>query len=339
MAAAGCMLLEETVARAAMTYHAFAHVGYYLKLIRRIQAYFASNSIDLVVLCDSPSFNFHIAKAAKRAGIATLFYVAPQLWAWAGWRIRKLQRYCDRLACVLPFEEQWFRDRGVPAVFVGNPMLDNLDAPVPLALRDYKDFLPDAARIVLLPGSRRAELQGLWCPMQQIALRLQHKFPSISITTVAVNEQARQLLQGTQIRDFCCEYVTGSVYQTVTRMDFALVASGSVTLQVAAGGCPMVIMYQSSRLLWHLVGRWLVTTPRLSLLNILAGRTMVPEFMPYFGSIDPIVRTCEKLLAEPSELARISAELLRLVEPLAAKNASEQVALLAAEMLTRASSA
>jgi lipid-A-disaccharide synthase len=111
------------------------------------------------------------------------------------------------------------------------------------------------------------------------------------------------------------------------------VASGSATLEVAAAGCPMVIIYQSSRILWHLAGRWLVKTRYLSLVNILGGKELVPEFMPYFSSIDPIVRAIERLLEDGDELARMSRSLVKLTEPLAEKNAREEVAKIALEML------
>ncbi len=333
MASAGCELLENTVVRAVMIYKTFRHIGYYLRLIRRISNYFKSNRVDLVVVCDSPSLNFHVARSAKKTGIKTLFYVAPQLWAWAGWRMRKLRKYCDKLACILPFEQEWFSRRGVPAVFVGNPLLDNLDAVSAAKAKDYGDFDPSRAKIAILPGSRQAEVEGLWKPMQRIAVRLKEKFADIEFTAAAVDEQAKAALQSEEVEGFECEYVVGSVRQVVGGADFALVASGSVTLQVAAAGSPMVIMYQSSRVLWYLIGWWLVRSRYLSLVNILAGKELVPEFMPYFGSIEPIVGRCAELLNDRAKLAKTSAELIELVEPLAVKRASDQVAQMVAEML------
>ncbi|MHC4147370.1 MAG: glycosyltransferase family protein, partial [Planctomycetota bacterium] len=108
MADAGCELLENTAGKAAMTYKAFSHIARFYKLIKRIRRYLTDNKVDLVIVCDSPAFNFHVAKAAKKTGIKTLFYVAPQLWAWGGWRIGKLRERCDKLCCILPFEQDWF---------------------------------------------------------------------------------------------------------------------------------------------------------------------------------------------------------------------------------------
>jgi len=333
MASAGCKLLETTVGKAVMIYKAFRHVGRYYKLIKRIRSYFKSNKVDLVIVCDSPAFNFHIAKAAKKAGLKTLFYVAPQLWAWAGWRIGKLRKYCDKLCCILPFEQDWFSQRGVDVTFVGNPLLDELGIDLARYGKKYADFEPKKAIIALMPGSRAAEIDSLWRPMQQIAARLRKKYPGASFTTVAVDAERKEILKASQIVGFRCHYTIGSVGETASAADFAIVASGSATLQVAAVGCPMVIMYQSSKILWHLIGRWLLKTKYLSLVNILAGRELVPEFMPYFSSIEPIVESIEQLLEDRDKLAQTSSELIELAESLAERKACEQVAEIAIEML------
>jgi lipid-A-disaccharide synthase len=334
MAEAGCQLLEQTGTKAAMIYNAFSQVGYYYKLLKRIAHFLQDNKVDLVIVCDSPSFNFRVAKAAKKAGIRTLFYVAPQLWAWAGWRIRKLRRLCDKLCCILPFEQDWFSEKGVDTTFVGNPLLDDLGT-IPGGFRkNYADFDPGGKlKIALMPGSRPAEIDSLWVPMQQIALRIKEKYAAVKFVAVAVDVRRKEMMQAAQIPGCECEYSIDTVTDTASKADFTLVASGSATLQVAAVGCPMVIMYQSSKILWHLIGRWIVKTKYLSLVNILAGKNLVPEFMPCFSSIEPIVQSIEQLLENKNKLAQTSSELVKLTEPLAAKQARVEVAKIVIEML------
>jgi len=333
MAEAGCKLLEITAGKAAMIYKAFSRVPHFYILIKRITRYLKSNKADLVIVCDSPAFNFHIAKAAKKTGSKTVFYVAPQLWAWAGRRIRKLRKYCDKLCCILPFEQDWFSRRGIDVVFVGNPLLDELGIDLARYRKKYADFEPKNARFAIMPGSRAAEINSLWRPMQQIATRLKQKYPAATFVTVAVDAERKEILKAAQIAGFESQFTIDSVSKTAAAADFAIVASGSATLQVAAVGCPMVVMYQSSRILWHLIGWWLIKTKYLSLVNILAGRELVPEFMPYFGSIEPIVEGIEQLLEDRDKLAQISGELIKLAEPLAEKKACEQVAEIVVEML------
>jgi lipid-A-disaccharide synthase len=334
MAEAGCTLIENTVDRAAMVYNAFAHVSHYYKLIKKIARFLAANKPKLVIVCDSPAFNFHIAKAAKKSGIKTLFYVAPQLWAWAPWRISKLRKCCDKLCCILPFEQEWFTSRGVSAEFIGNPLLDDVThSDLNRAKRDYRSFNPSNVKIAIVPGSRAAEVGTLWKPMQQIAIALRKKYPHATFTTVAVDEKTKSALDSTRLMGFRTDYSIDSVYQTTRNSDFTLVASGSATLQVASAGCPMIIMYQTSPAMWHLIGRWLITTKYLSLVNILAGKELVPEYMPYFRSIEPIIETIYHLLEDRTRLAQINSDLLALVGPLTSKKAGNTVAQIAASML------
>ncbi len=334
MAAAGCELIENTVGRAVMTYTAIAHAGHYYKLVRRVRRFLQEHPVDLVIVCDSPAFNFHVAREARRAGIKTLFYVAPQLWAWASWRIHKLRRLCDKLCCILPFEEDWFRQRGVDTTFVGNPLLDKLPSDLTSLRKDYFHFDPDKVKVALMPGSRLAEIESLWRPMQEIAVELKCRYPGASLTAVAASAERRQLLERTQIPGFTCEYSVDTVRQTAAAADFSLVASGSATLEVASSGCPMVVMYQTNRVLWKLVGRWLVHPKFFTLVNLLADRELVPEFMPYFTSIDPIVQRIDGYLQDGSLLTRTSNEMIDMVEPLTQKNASEEVARVVVGMLS-----
>lgn len=331
MAAAGCELLENMTERAAMHYNVLGQIGWYRKLLKRVSAYFKKTKIDLVIVCDSPAFNFHIAKAAKKAGVKTLFYVAPQLWAWGGWRIRKLRQRCDRLACILPFEQQWFTERGIATEFVGNPLFD--DAPAEILAGGNRVFNAEKPVIALMPGSRPGEINTLWRPMQEIAIKLAQSHTGARFITVAANEKICATLKERQAAGFACEYSLSSVISTAYKANLTIVASGSATLQVAGAGCPMVIMYQSNKFLWHLIGKRLLKVPRLSLVNILSGKELVPEFMPYFDSIEPIYAACEKLLSDSGKLGLLSRELTELTRPLMGQNVSKKVAHIALSML------
>lgn len=330
---AGCNLLENTVQNAAMIYNAFGHVGYYYKLIRQIASYLKENSVDIVVVCDSPAFNFHVAKAAKKAGIKVLWYIAPQLWAWASWRIWKLKRRIDKLACILPFERDWFSSYNVDTTFVGNPIFDHLDIDINNSYKSYADFDPRTATIALLPGSRKAEIKNLWLPMQNVITRLRQRWPNIKVLACAVDDEALEELKKNTIEHFDCTYTTDSVDKTCSNADLTLVASGSATLQVAAAGCPMVIMYQSNRVMWHLFGQWLIKTRFLSLVNILARKEIVKEFMPYFTSLEPISGKCSALLSNKHKLIRLSRDLVDLVKPLASGKASDKTAAVVFEVM------
>ncbi len=335
LAEAGCELLDDTVSRAAMTYNVLGQLGYYKKLIRQANAFFDENAVDLVIVCDSPAFNFHIAKAAKKHGIPVLFYVAPQLWAWAPWRIRKLRRCCDKLACILPFEKEWFGKRGIDAEFVSNPLFDEMDIDLAANFKPYSDYDPQSPKIALLAGSRDAEIKTLWPAMLEIAAALKTKHPGAVFTACAPDDDKRAMLESMATdTQLSISYETDSLIDVCQKCDYAIVASGSATLQVAAAGCPMTVMYQSNRWMWHLVGQWLIRLRHLSLVNILAGKELVPEFMPYFASIEPIINRTGGLLSNPSEMSFISQALIELVAPLTERRASDAVAEMVLEMLS-----
>ena len=333
MATAGCRLLEQTIDKAAMAYNAFGKVLHFWKLLGSVKTFLKNNKTDLVIVCDSPAFNFHVAKTAKKLNIQTVFYVAPQLWAWAPWRIGKLRRSCDKLICILPFEQDWFKSRDIDAVYVGHPLLDELSPDAGRYKKDYSAFDPKGVKVLLLPGSRSAEIDTLWKPMQQIALRLKRKYSNLQVTTVALDEDKKKLLRNRHTVGFNCNYITGSVTEAAQRADFAIAASGTATLQVAAVGCPMVVMYQTSKIMWHLLARWLIKTKHLSLVNILAGKELVREFMPYFDSIDPIVQSIDSMLQNKDKLTQLSSELIDLTVPLHSENASEKAAEITARLL------
>lgn len=333
----GCELLDNTVKRAAMIYNVFGQLGYYHKRIKQANSYFENNAVDLVIVCDSPAFNFHIAKCAKKHGIRVLFYVAPQLWAWAPWRIGKLRKNCDKLACILPFEKEWFRARGIDAEFVSNPLFDEMDVDLQQNVKTYNNYEPTAPRIALLPGSREAEINSLWPAMLDIAADLKEKHPGAVFTACAPDGEKSLMLQAITEdyanADLHIDYEVNKLLDVTKQSDLALVASGSATLQVAAAGCPMVVMYQSNRLIWHLLGRWLVRMRYLSLPNILAGRELVPEFMPYFTDLEPIIKAAESLLCNRSKLSQTSSALVELVRPLTERRACDVAADIVLDML------
>lgn len=169
--------------------------------------------------------------------------------------------------------------------------------------------------------------------MVQIARRLKARHPSIRFTAVAADDAVLESLKQNELKILRLNFAVDAVYKTAQDADFALVASGSATLQVAAAACPMVIMYQSNKYLWHLIGKRIVTTEYLSLVNILSQKELVPEFMPYFPSIVPIVGACENLLNAPEKLAGLSSELADLAKPLACGKASQNVAKMVVEQL------
>ncbi len=331
MESAGCYLMENLMSRSAMLTHALKQVFFYWNLRSKIRRHFDENPPDLVVVVDSPAWNFHVARAAKEHGIPVLYYIAPQLWAWGSWRLNKLKRCIDKVACILPFEEAWFTQRGVNATFVGHPLFDRS---YHIADRPFRtETAENYPTVALLPGSRKHEIETLWQPMQQIARKVKKEYPEARFVSAAPSREFVEFLTQRADRDLMIDIQHRHIEATVRYADLALVASGTATLEVAAQGCPMLVMYHVPALQWNLVGRWLLKTPFISLVNILSGRELVPELIPFGGRIQKATREALDILGTYERRHELNKDLLGLIKPLVEKDAPEEVAELIRELL------
>ena len=244
-----------------------------------------------------------------------MYYVAPQVWAWATWRIKKLRRLTDHVACILPFEQDYFRSRGVAATYVGHPLFDEL--PPPRAAGDCPDLIDawhgGTWRVAMLPGSRPGEIKNHATAMQETARAIRARWPEAECTFCAADETAADRIR----REIGTEptLAVGRTAQVLAESHFAVAASGTVTLKIAHFGVPMVVVYKASRLGYHLLGRWLLHTRQLSLVNILAGRKIVPECMPWFGNVGQLIDTTLEAMNDYGWLVAIRQKLLDLTAP------------------------
>lgn len=334
MAAAGVAIRAETTRRAAMSLAAVGRVAEMWRLVRWTARYFAEHRPDLLICVDSPALNFHFARAARAAGMPVLYYIAPQVWAWREGRVRKLRRRVDRLACILPFEEEYFRRHGVNATFVGHPLFDELPPRPPRPVEGRSPQRPPV--IGLLPGSRAAEAAANYPRMLRVADAVSAAFPSARYlvpTTAATDPLVRRLSHGR--RDI--EAGEGRFNEYVSACDLCIAVSGTATLHVAALGTPMIVVYRGSPLAWHLVGRWIIKTRTFALVNILArpAEPVVPEFIPWYGSTRPVSDLAIRYLRRPEMLQQQAQRLAEVVRPLEKPGASARTAMLAMELLGR----
>jgi lipid-A-disaccharide synthase len=368
MAAAGCRLLANPVARSKMLVGAiFTEARYWYRLLREIRAEFRAIKPNVVVPIDSSAINLRIAGVARDEGLPVCYYVAPQVWASRPWRVKKIRRVVDTLCCILPFEEAYFRERGVNAVYVGHPMFDTpaetaetdpsrLEPPLPGATapanipaaprsstrRDRRQpewwghatFAGGGAddrgpKVAIFPGSRKQEIDGQMPPMLEIMSEIKGRFGKAHFVAVAPSEerawQIRHHLRGANtpvdIRVGDASVVANGTNSPVSDAvirwaDLVLTKSGTTTLQVARHAKPMVVMYAAAWWKWHLFARWLITTRFIALVNILAGRELVPEYIPFYGSPLPVARECIDLLANADRRLRMAQDLHDLVAPL-----------------------
>ena len=333
MAKAGCNLLKNTVDTSAMALQAIAKIREFRKLLRQIKIIFRDDKPDLVVVVDSFAWNSHVAKAAQKAGIPVLYYIAPQLWGWASWRIKKLKKSADRVACILPFEKKWFADRGLETDYVGHPLFDDpqkIPLPVPRSNQD-KDF----PTIVLLPGSRMQEINHLWEPMQQVAKNIQSRYPHARFIVNTPNDIIEHALQENIDPYLDIAFRRSGIEATTRHADLTLVASGTATLQVAAQCCPMIVMYYVDPLQWYLLARWLIKTDHIALVNILAQEEIVPEFIPFYRDVEKVSQTALELLKDEKKRFATRKSLAKLIKPLNKPGTAKSVARIIKQMLPK----
>ena len=332
--AAGCWPIFDMTTHSAMLLGAVRAVPQALRLLATAKRHLRRYPFAAAVLVDSPTLNLPIARHAKRSGVPVLYFVAPQLWAWGEYRVGRVRARVDRMAVILPFEEEFFRSRGIDATYVGHPLFDKLAASPPdpdavASIRSQGDPV-----VALLPGSRKHVVQEVLPGQFQVAARIRRQYREAHIGVSAASPSTRQI-----IRDRAADaslpitIYENSNTELLTAAQLTLVASGTATLEVAYRRAPMIVMYNASKWAYHLIGRWFIRTPHLSLVNILAGRQLVPEFMPYYTSTEPIAARALALLGDPAARQQMSADLAALLDPLDHPGAPERTAQILLEMI------
>ncbi len=307
MEAAGAVMVERTGEDAVMGMPGLAKIREHQRINERVDAWLGKHPVTLHVPVDSPAANFPICAIAKKRGIKVVHLVAPQIWAWGRWRIHKLRRLTDLVLCLLPFEERFFRDRHVPARYIGHMLFDR---PLDLGELDRRAlvFGEGSPRIAIMPGSRPDELRRNFPFLLEVFRMIREEHPEAAGLVAATSEEVGRFLQ--RMADEHGGWPRGlriAVRETdaiVRWCDVALVKSGTVTLQVAKQGKPMVIFYRKSNPVLFLVARTVLATRMFTLPNLIAGHRIVPEFVPHYGGPKVIADAIKTLLAQPEVAER-----------------------------------
>jgi lipid-A-disaccharide synthase len=271
-------------------------IGHLPRIWRRYRELLAAAQCekpDLAILTDAPDFHFRVARKLKNMGIPVVYLVAPQVWAWREHRVKTMRRIIDRLLCIFPFEEAFFRERGVPTTYIGHPLAGRVRPK--LSREDFfrKHNLPlDRPLVTVLPGSRPSEVLRHVAPLVRAA-ELLSKDRNLSFILPASPHCGAAFfdtpLAGSPIRA-----IEGDAWGAMAHCDLALAASGTVTVEAALLGAPMVTFYRVTALTYA-IGKPLVKVPFYSMVNLIAGRRIVPELIQ--GAM-----TGERIAAEASPL-------------------------------------
>ncbi len=244
---------------------------------------FARGEVDAVVLVDFPGFNWHIAKRAKKYGLPVFYYLPPQLWAWGGWRVRKMKRYVDHVLCNLPFETPWFEKRGVDAHFVGHPFFDAV-AQQPLDTKFIDKWRNNGRlQVSVLPGSRDHEVHNIWPLQLEVIRKLAVKHPHAQFMVAALKDShalwCRSQLKATDAK-IPLQIFAGKTSEVIELSDCCLMKSGSVSLELMARGKPAAVMYHLSQTTYAMA-KLLVKCKRMSLPNLMTEELVLPEFLSH----------------------------------------------------------
>jgi len=287
---------------------------------------------DLLILIDFPDFNLHIAAGAKKLGIPVLYYISPQIWAWRRGRGKRIGKLVDHMAVILPFEKQYYQEFDVPVTFVGHPLLDDA---LPPAAQALKVGLQNPPVIGLVPGSRENEVTRLLPLMLAAGDILKQRLKHVTFMISRADSVDRELIQTIVNRHpgwRNVEVVSDGVERVFKCCDGIVAASGTVTLQAAIYGTPMVIIYKVSPVsAW--LARILVRVPNVGLVNLVAGRKLAPELLQDDATGDNIARAIENMLEDEDELNQIRRRLIALRDVLGGAGASDRVAELALGMI------
>ncbi len=303
MEEAGCKVLYPMDRLAVMG--VFEVLGRYRELgaaRARLAEHFLSSPPDLFVGIDAPEFNLGLEERLRAAGVRTVHYVSPQVWAWRPWRIGRIGRAVDLMLVLFPFEENLYQSHGIPVKLVGHPLADEIpDANDKEAARAALSLSPDRPVVALLPGSRDNELRYHVELFLQSALELCAARPDLQCAFAASGREGRLYIEGFLQRldpEIPIKVFEHRTREVIAAADVVLTVSGTASLETLLVGRPMVVSYRMSALS-YLVARLLVRAPYVSLPNLLAGKRLVPEILQ--GEAEPrrLAREVSRWLDEP----------------------------------------
>lgn len=321
MREAGVELIHDTTEHATVGFfEVLANLGRYAALYRKLQSVLKREKPDAAVLIDSPDFNLRFAARVADHGIPVVYYIGPQLWAWRKGRIRTVRKVVRKMLVILDFEETLYREAGVDVAFVGHPLLDAERKVDRAAFR--KEFGSPEVLVGLLPGSRRKQFRWLFPRMRDAAERIRKEIPGARFVTALAPAIDPALAAAPGI-----DAVVDRTPELMASADVLLVASGTATLEAAMYGTPMVVTYRLNPLTAYAFGPlvWL-NTKDFALVNIVAGRRVVPELYQRRGSPENLAREALALLKRAPEVRRDLAEVRRRMgSPGASRRAAEEV--------------
>jgi len=306
----------------------------FCKIKTRLSKTLKEKRPDLVILVDSRDFNLRVAKLAKKLGISTLYYIAPPIWAWNDWQMRRISRDIDRIIAIFSFEAEAYKKAGAKVSFVGYPLID-LVRPSMSKEKSLQNFnLTDERLIVgLLPGSRKHEIVKLLPLILRVAAKLEKElkdtqFLLAEASPVFHSEIARIIAE----TDLHLKIVPDNTYDLMNVSDLLITTSGTATLEATLLNTPMIVIYKTSFSTW-LIGQIIIKLPYVALPNIIAGEEVVPELIGFGLNEKRLTNVALQLLQDKEELEKMRDRLKKVAKKLGKPGAIERAAKIVVEMV------
>lgn len=274
---------------------------------------------DLAVLTDSSGFHLRVARKLRRHGVPVAYLIAPQAWAWRQGRVRTMRNTVDRLLCIFPFEKEFFEKHGIPTIYIGHPLGRIVRASMSKDEFCGKFALPSGRPIVtLLPGSRAGEVARHVPYLLDAAKKIREHHDVTFILALPAGFDAARANFSERVRASSIQVIEGSTWDALAHAELALAASGTVTIEAALLGVPMVTFYRVNALTW-ILGRWMVHAPFLSMVNLVAGRRIVPELIQGGMTAENISAAAIRLLDDAGARERMRRDLAEVARKLASE--------------------
>ncbi len=336
MEAAGAELLFKLTSLAVMWFgKVLASIRTFIGLAKQAERHLQTDRPDLVVLIDYPGFNFALAKRAHALGIPVYFFVPPQLWGWAGWRVRKVRKWFTGVLTALPFEEEWYRERGVATHYVGHPYYDELAVQKLDAGFLSEERLHGAPIVAILPGSRNQEVARNFADMLAAARRIRAARPDVRFLVASFNEhQAEAARAMAKEAGVPMAFHVGRTPEIIELAECCLSVSGSVSLEMMYRLKPAAILYRVGTVHW-LAGRYVLKMARyITLVNLLGGKEIYPEYPTCRDRSVELAGHVLKWLNDPAARAECVRELRAVRDAVGRTGACNRAAAFLLESLT-----
>ncbi len=310
-----------------LNFMGFVEILRHIPFIKKVQRHLINEVIErktkYAILIDYPGFNLSIAKKLKKLGVKIFYYISPQVWAWGQGRIKKIKKLVFKMFVLFPFEEVFYKKNGIDAEFVGHPLivkLSNYNFKEKNELYEKFHLEKDKDILLILPGSRKHEVSFIFPNVFSAAEKIAKKFNLQIVVACSNSIEENYIRQVVNSNEY--KIISGFTYDLMKHSKFGIIKSGTSTLEAGLIGLPMIIVYKANYLSYF-IGMLLIKVKNIGIVNILIGKTVVPELLQSQVNESDIFRISEEILSDPKKIDLMKQELSKLSQILGRKDSAK----------------